>query len=315
MSVSNRDERAAHSFIPSFLDIQVELGAIRFSIHLNPGFFREICPLPVMSHSHTNYEVQLVHRGSMALSMDNGYQIVQAGRCCFIPPGLYHSQLEAPAGEDVHKTSFQFSFEAMPGEKPVFDSASPRQETDLLLRAFTEAPFFIARENTTLPALVETIKQELQARHIGYYAKVQSLFAQLLVELIRSSPRHDTSARYEPPQASFGNRVTLIENFFNERYSTPLKEEELASLLYVSKRQLNRILHELYGISFRTKLLHTRIQVAMDLLKTSNMTVKDIAAFVGYPLAENFHASFKTVTNMTPTAFRSYSRLPDSTER
>lgn len=302
-----RDERAAPQQIPQQIELNVELGPLAFQIRLGSGFFRTNCTQSVLNHNHAEFEIQFVHKGAIVLSMEDGYQTVREGCFCLIPPWLYHAQRRPPSGEDVHKSSFIFSFDVIPGLKP--SPNYPAIETEQLYRTLMNVGFFTAPDRTNLFTLLAAIKQELYTQRIGFFAKAQSLFAQLLVEIIRSSPHSENAPQYGlPAQTPDDSRLTIIETFFTERFALPMKEDDLAGLLYVSNRQLNRILHDLYGMSFRTKLLHTRIKVAMDLLKNSDLPVKDIAAQVGYPFAENFHSSFKAQTGMTPTAFRNHSR-------
>ena len=47
-----------------------------------------------------------------------------------------------------------------------------------------------------------------------------------------------------------------------------------------------------------------RMKKAKALLKSSNMTVENIAASVGYPNVEHFNRTFKKLFDMTPIQYR-----------
>lgn len=301
MSLHQSGEQSSKQPFPEQLECRVELGALRFHLFTDAGFFRTNCDWRVLNHNHVLYEVQFVHRGSIVLSLEDGCHEVPEGSFCVIPPGVYHSQQRPLSGEEAHKTCFSFRFDVMPRPKHEYSPG----ETEELLRALQNAPFFIAPDSQGTAELLNGIKCELLTQPIGYLAKVQYMFGQVLVDVIRSSPSIQAAPRNKmQPAPPVDNRLTIIETFFSEHFDRPLKEEDLAGPLYVSHRQLNRILHDLYGMSFRRKLQHTRMKVAMDLLKHTDLPVKEIAARVGYPFAENFHAQFKSLTNTTPTGYR-----------
>lgn len=281
----------------------MELGALRFHLFTNTGFFRTNCDEPVLNHNHVMYEVQFIHNGSIALSLEEGFHEVPEGSFCVIPPGVYHSQQRPPSGKTAHKTCFSFRYDVM---SPPKHGYSPN-DTEALLRALRNAPFFITPDSQGSAALINEIKRELHAGQLGFFDKAQCMFGQVLIDILRATPGMQTApSTHYPPALPVDNRLDIIETFFSEHFGRPLKEDDLAGLLYISHRQLNRILHDLYGMSFRRKLQHTRIQVAMDLLQHTDLTVKEIAARVGYPFAENFHAQFKALTNTTPTGYRNH---------
>ncbi|WP_158301945.1 AraC family transcriptional regulator [Paenibacillus mesophilus] len=305
MNILMPDEHEGSLVFPEQFELKAELGTIRLRVFLDSGFFNTNSDVPVLNHNHASYEVQFVHKGTVALCTENGDYAIQGGSFCLIPPGMYHSQKRAESREAVHKSCFTFRYDVLSIPKPDY----PTVETSELLYALANVPFFIAESSREIEAWIVAAKEEFQSRPVGYFAKLQSLFTQLILEVIRSSPRIRSAPRRElSSQPTADSRIGIIECFFSEHFSRPLRESDLASRLYVSQRQLNRILHDLYGMSFRQKLLCTRMKVAMDLLKNTELSVKDIASNVGYPFAENFHAHFKKHANMTPSSFRARSK-------
>lgn len=300
MSDPEFDESQPKALRESY-EFNVELGALRFHIYINDAFFHPPGNQDVLNHNHVTFELHFVHQGTFMLSLENGHYAIPEGSFCVIPPGVYHSQRRSPAGQEVSKTCLSFHYELLPQPKPNY----PVDETDHLLRKLKNMSFFTAASSIEAPPLLLSIQRELKARPVGYYAKVQSLFAQILIDVLRSAPDRQTDPRDGAlPKILSRHKLAVIEAFFSEYYDRALKESDLAGQLYFSNRQLNRILHELYGMSFRRKLMDTRMKVAMDLLKNTQLTVKAIAARVGYPVVENFHANFKAKTGVTPVAFR-----------
>lgn len=67
---------------------------------------------------------------------------------------------------------------------------------------------------------------------------------------------------------------------------------------------LGQDLHKYYYMSFKQKLIETRIEVAKDLLQINDLTIQQIAEEVGYAVMRNFCKLFVGRTELTPTQYR-----------
>jgi AraC-like DNA-binding protein len=78
---------------------------------------------------------------------------------------------------------------------------------------------------------------------------------------------------------------------------------EIAEMLSTSTRSLKRHLAQ-HGTTFSTLLSDARRETALTLLKTSDMTLDEIAGKAGYSNLSNFVRAFRRWEGTTPTAFR-----------
>jgi len=91
-----------------------------------------------------------------------------------------------------------------------------------------------------------------------------------------------------------------------ERYSDPdLDLERVARALPMSPTHLSRILNQQVGVSFRQLLRHTRIEEAKRMLATRRYSVKEVAARVGFTDSHYFSRSFKELTGLSASEYRS----------
>lgn len=79
--------------------------------------------------------------------------------------------------------------------------------------------------------------------------------------------------------------------------------EEAARALAVSTRQLQRLLKKL-EVSYREERTRVRVQLARELLRTTDLKVEAIAAEVGYAKLQNFVDAFRKITGVTPATWR-----------
>ncbi|GGD83637.1 AraC family transcriptional regulator [Paenibacillus nasutitermitis] len=294
---------------PNHLKLAVEAGGLLFDIDLDVGFFSPSAYKwgQEFSHNHAAYEIHLVQEGRCIMYVENTYAELEAGSYCVIPPGTYHSQLSVMQG-DVVKICFRFSYRTASGDKP----PSAGSEAKELLRVLDAMTFYKQKDEGKLSLLVSAVQDELRVQPLGYLAKVRSLFAQMMIDIIRSAPSASATVCGFPEQTPDDLRTNVIDAFFASHYNGDIKEEDLAKQLNVSTRQLNRILNERYCASFRRKLLETRMKVAMDLLKNTDMPISHIAEHVGYQTPGSFQTAFKTNVGITPSLLDKDKRLPAS---
>ena len=85
--------------------------------------------------------------------------------------------------------------------------------------------------------------------------------------------------------------------------------QELAEYLHCSQRQLIRKMQALYGVSFRQKLIASRMDLARYLLRSTDNSVNEISTRVGYADNAAFFRAFRQHTGMTPAQYRKEKRL------
>ena len=80
--------------------------------------------------------------------------------------------------------------------------------------------------------------------------------------------------------------------------------DDLAEKFFLSKPYISKYIKEKSGVTFGELVKKIRMKKARALLKSSNMTVENIALSVGYQNVEHFNRLFKKAYNMTPIQFR-----------
>ncbi len=99
-------------------------------------------------------------------------------------------------------------------------------------------------------------------------------------------------------------RHEILDYFFNKCYMYPLTPKLVAEQLFISERQISRIVQNKYGMSFHRVLLSKRITVAEQMLKNSEIQIQEIAHAVGFHSPDIFFREFKKKYGMTPREYR-----------
>jgi transcriptional regulator GlxA family with amidase domain len=89
--------------------------------------------------------------------------------------------------------------------------------------------------------------------------------------------------------------------------------QELARLLNLSGSRLGHLFRSQVGIDLESFLRNARLQKAADLLRHTELSIKAIAALVGYRHASSFDRGFKKKFELEPADYRRRHRLEVAT--
>ena len=98
-------------------------------------------------------------------------------------------------------------------------------------------------------------------------------------------------------------RMIEIMNYVQANY-IDITLDDLTEKFFLSKPYLSKYIKEKSGMTFGDLVKKIRMKKAKALLKSSNMTVENIAMSVGYQNVEHFNRLFKKAYDMTPMQFR-----------
>lgn len=128
---------------------------------------------------------------------------------------------------------------------------------------------------------------------------------QFLDCLVRSS-----SARTTP--SSGGMSKYYLEwafAFIDQNFHNDITVADIADSCKIHRNYLCRIFREHIGISPQEFLITFRLRKAVQLLRTTKLSIKDIGNAVGYPNQLHFSRAFKNVYGMSPKQWRSEQAL------
>lgn len=120
---------------------------------------------------------------------------------------------------------------------------------------------------------------------------------------IRKSYEH-TGFFEEEQNAHPDEDITQVQIWLQDNYYRKIFFPQVAERFGMSIRTLNRRFKSALGQTPLAYLQEVRINTARDLLKTSNLSLSEIADKIGYQDTGYFTALFKKQLSTTPTAYR-----------
>ena len=240
-------------------------------------------------HSHFTYEVFFITEGSLTLVTD-GASSTYEGKVVIIPPRTGHYTL--PRGEGCFCLLFSL-------EKSK-NTARLSYLKELLDRG---ACAFSITEDISyyIRAIARKSEENTLASERAVVLLTELLFGELmrallpedeLLESVKSSSKH----------------IAAIEAFVNSNYRHRVTLSDVASHVYLSTRQVSRILQREYGSTLSELLTEKRLAQAKMLLKNTDQSVGEIALEVGIGSENYFFALFKKRYGITPLKYRTTKR-------
>jgi YesN/AraC family two-component response regulator len=95
-----------------------------------------------------------------------------------------------------------------------------------------------------------------------------------------------------------------IAAYIEDRSMEDLNLDKLARIVCMSKFSFCRAFKSRFGLSFISYLNSIRVKKAARLLDDPNLTITEIATFVGYDSVAHFGRVFKKVYGVSPREFR-----------
>lgn len=152
------------------------------------------------------------------------------------------------------------------------------------------------------PVIVDSISQEY-AQLMRCAVSKEELYALeiRLIERFCAEAQEQRKAKYSPT-------VRRAIDYISINLSKPMSTEEIARAGEEKYRSFVRQFEYETGMTVKEYLTEKRCTVAAELLLSSDASIQEIAAYVGYPDNSYFSRVFKTTKGVTPLDYRQLHR-------
>ena len=240
-------------------------------------------------HCHPEVELSCCLRGEYVITIDGAEHTLRAGQMAVISPMTSHSleggdcvRLTVEMGQSLLGPYFK-QLEFLCRDNLILtlnDTDDPtHQAVWQLLQEIAET------ENSVFRNLLQK----------GNVYKLSGLLLQLLTRR-----RGMEAAEVRQLAEKIGCALDMIYN----RYFDELTVEEVSAACGYSKSSFCRVFKAVTGDTFHNTLNRHRVEIARDLLLSTNQPVEKIAEQIGYPDAKSFCRVFKKLTGVSAGSYR-----------
>lgn len=98
-------------------------------------------------------------------------------------------------------------------------------------------------------------------------------------------------------------------SFIEQNFQNDISVEDIAAFCNLNRSYFGKIFRDAVGKSPQEFLISYRMTKAAELLKLTELTIKDIGNAVGYPSQLHFSRAFKKTYGISPREWRSENKI------
>ncbi len=252
-------------------------------------------------HWHEETEIVLVKSGYVEFNIDLETYIAEEGDVALIPPCVLHSFRQFQ-GNNADMYTMVFNVNMLMNNTA--DSCSLRYFTPFIERQFS-IPYIIKREHPscirirdTYLSVIDIFEKKSEFYEILIKSKLYELFYIFFSECFVNI-YYDNTLKNNTTKS-----IKAILDYISENYMNSITIEELAANVNLSKHYFMRFFKKYMGTTCIEYINDYRLNIAANLLITTNSQITEIATSVGVNNLSYFNRIFKKKYSMTPKEYR-----------
>lgn len=243
-------------------------------------------------HFHSTYEIHIPILGDLSILAEDENIIVKPGSVCILPPNSIHYVFDDP---NIKRTGFRFALQSI-------------DETDNEIKSIFFDSFFSIKKAIVIEDC-NIYEKYIRSAYENYFSGSPNFMISDLLFLAL----YESAIKLKP--VKYLNYTTglecsnilvseKIEIFLNSSYNKEIRLNDLSKILNLSERQTQRIIKNLFGMSFSSLLNKRRLASAKLLIKNTNYSFEEIANISGFHDKSYFYRRFTSTFGFTPGNYR-----------
>ena len=257
----------------------------------------EIC-----AHAHLNFEFHYIFDGKGVICLGNNKFNISKGQFYICAPFVDHSQ-----ATDEKDSMKEYCIEC----KLDFDDLDESETESMFFAQLTTRLMnnkFDDRDDYLLKNFLlidEFMSKRGKDSQNGDATFIKSLLVNTVLGMLVFA-RTDTDMSINTPDWNDINfqRASAIRNFLEVNYKNNVTVKDCTRILFMSERQIDRILNKVFQESFHGLLTHIRVNMAINLIKTTDYSMERVATEAGFSSYRQMLRSFKKYHIEKPVSLR-----------
>lgn len=246
-------------------------------------------------HTHSAYEFHFVAEGMSAVKTDTDTFMVEQGQFYVTKPGEYHEQVNIQGKQYVEY--------CMHCQITLNQTAST--EDALLFKILNDSLCKAYNDRNGIIKLFEEVLGSAYYENIGYYGQIQRYILLIItkaIQVMSEGKQYDYDVPLKHKKGDY--RFELMSQYIKDNISSPMMIKHVAGYMYLSEKQISRIIKKKTGLSAKQYINQVKLKKAKELLKDTDMLMKEIAEQLGFSSEYYFNQFFKREEGFPPGFFR-----------
>lgn len=253
-------------------------------------------------HTHSNYEFHYIKSGRGDVILNRSHYKLNPGDFYITGPGLVHKQIA-----DEKDPMVEYAMKCSIGQKKldvIPKSIYKYHENSHLLDILNRKASGTVAEAFSMDSYFESIFHEVRLKRPGFYKMVKNLIIQIIIAAARNFTE-ETGVEYDIPSRKINShRINAVKSYIEDNYNKKITCGELANHLFLSSRQLNRVVKRELGCTIHQYIMLQKIEIIKKLLKTSEYSLRELAEQTGFSSEFHLSSTFKKWMGISPAVYK-----------
>lgn len=160
-----------------------------------------------------------------------------------------------------------------------------------------------SNEDAALKSFILGIENEISVKNKGYIIEAKNLLYSAFVHILRSYDyihEDNTRSTYGTTTQKLKKAMEYIQNNLENKITL----SEIAKQAHMTSTYFSAMFKKFNGISPWEYITIKRVENAITLIKTTNLTKLEIAEKCGFSSSSNFYKAFFNITGKTPNDYK-----------
>lgn len=261
------------------------------------------------AHAHLNFEFHYIFDGKGSICLGNNKFEISKGQFYICAPFIDHSQATNEK-DSMKEYCIECKLDFADADEPKTESMFFAQLTTRLLNSkFDDRNGYLLKNFRLLDELMSKNGKDLSD---GDSTLIKSLLmSTVLSMLVFARTDSDLSVNNQDWNDINFKRASAIRNFLEVNYKNNVTVKDCTRILFMSERQIDRILNKVFQESFHGLLTHIRVNMAVNLIRTTGYSMERVASEAGFSSYRQMLRSFKKYNIEKPVSLRKQSTFSE----
>ena len=259
------------------------------------------------SHRHGCYEIYYALAGDISLvfAQTQASALLTPGQCLIIAPNVSH-QVLPQQGQRYFTMGFSSDIKHAV-KRGYYDNALFVRLEEALS---TDSHQQVITDRYDCQTIIEQLHLEFTHKAWAYKLVLGNLCSNLLFLLLRNLPSALFSGKDMEQYPDDFNLALMINKYIATHYSQAISIDDAAAQFHLSNRHVTRLLADYYGQTFNDILNAYRLNLAKELLTTTDNSIEKIAFAVGFSSSRSLYNLFMKMEQLSPAEYKKLAAKP-----
>ena len=259
-------------------------------VHIDKGHSRIAVDMPEM-HVHSFHELYFLLSGKRRYFVGHKIYDVVPGNLVIIPKTILHRTTSSnKQGYERYVIYFQESY---------IDELIKTVGQDTFNAFLDSGCISFSEENIkVLKQKFEQLAEEVKKHDTLTPAMEKNLLEQIILYALRHGTKKDLDER------EGAEKIQIAARYISEHFKEEITLSDAAAMAFMEETYFSKKFKQLTGFGFKEYLISTRVKAAENLLKTTNMSVGEVADACGFSSSNYFGSVFKRLLGVSPVNYK-----------